>query len=90
MVTKSAEYDLAELVADVEVAKAGRLELLHTSKRVTAIWAAPVLFAFGLGMMLFCFLRWQMRDAAEIVREMLILLFTGALGWAAGRRSGSG
>lgn len=89
-VAVSAEYDLAELRADEEVAKAGRSELLHSSKRVTAMWAAPALFAFGLGIMLFCFLKWQMKEAAEVIREMLVLLLTGALGWAAGRRYGGG
>ncbi len=84
---RSAEYYLAELRAEEAMARDGRRELRNASRRDTAIRAVPVIFALGLGVMLFFFLKWQMKEAVSIVRDLLVLLFTGALGWAAGRKS---
>ena len=63
-------------------------ELNHASWRATAMWAVPAAFAVLMAFWLTRFLYLKDYESAKVLKELLILLMTGALGWAAGRRGG--
>ena len=72
----------------IKASKASMDEFRHVAWRTSAMQAAPAALAFLLVGFLYVFLKGQMASAATVMEKLLIMVMTGTLGWAAGRKYG--
>ncbi len=77
--------DKLKIDADTESDIRADKGLRHALWRETVTIIAPVIFATVNLVLFFLFHKWQMTKAADAFEKILIMLITGALGWAAGR-----
>jgi len=81
----------AELEAQSRIAKDGRQGLYISSAINVLKWAGPAAFSILLGFWMRSFYIAGKEDAARSVRELLLLVLGGALGWVArGSNGGNG
>lgn len=87
-ITLQADLERQTFEADLEELKATRKESVRHGIREILMLAIPGAIAVGVLAAMFFFLIWKMDTAAAIMREVLMILVIGTLGWVAGRSSG--
>ncbi len=85
---RAAERD--ELNAQARIAQSQRIGLFLSSFIVVLKWVVPAAFAIILGYWMYVFYRSGNADAARSIRELLLLILGGTLGWVAKSNGGNG